>query len=256
MRKHYVIGNWKMNLIWEEVLDLCGELKDAVHSLSKTISIGVTPSSPYIPVVMPLLPAHIKVGSQMVSAMESGACTGQVSAKQLDSLGTVFTLIGHSESRALWNESDEELAQKVSQSLATQLEVVFCIGESLEVRESGDYLSFLMHQIKAGLFHLDAKQMKRVILAYEPIWAIGTGKSAQPHQIQEVHQALRGMIATQYGEEVANSFSILYGGSVNPENAAGTFALEDVDGALVGGASLKAQSFAAIAEACVDQKSI
>ena len=256
MRKHYVIGNWKMNLTWEEVFDLCGDLKNATHSLPNTISIGVTPSSPYIPVVMPLLPAHIKVGSQMVSAMEAGACTGQVSAKQLDSLGTVFTLIGHSESRALWNESDEDLAQKVSRCMETQLEVVFCIGESLEVRESGDYLAFLMHQIQAGIFHLDAKQMERIILAYEPIWAIGTGKSAQPNQIQEVHQALRGMIATQYGEEVANSISILYGGSVKPENAAGTFALEDVDGALVGGASLKAQSFAAIAEACVDQKSI
>ena len=245
-----------MNLTWEEVFALCDELKSAIHSIHKTISIGVTPSSPYIPVVMPLLPAYIKVGSQMVSAMESGACTGQVSAKQLDSLGAVFTLVGHSESRALWNESDEELAQKVSRCLETQLEVVFCIGESLEVRESGDYLSFLMHQIKAGLFHLDAKQMNRVILAYEPIWAIGTGKSAQPNQIQEVHQALRGIIATEYGEEVANSFSILYGGSVKPENAAGTFALEDVDGALVGGASLAAHSFAAIAEACADQKSI
>ena len=245
-----------MNLTWEEVFDLCGDLKNATHSLPNTISIGVTPSSPYILAVMPLLPAHIKVGSQMVSAMEAGACTGQVSAKQLDSLGTVFTLIGHSESRALWNESDEDLAQKVSRCMETQLEVVFCIGESLEVRESGDYLAFLMHQIQAGIFHLDAKQMERIILAYEPIWAIGTGKSAQPNQIQEVHQALRGMIATQYGEEVANSISILYGGSVKPENAAGTFALEDVDGALVGGASLKAQSFAAIAEACVDQKSI
>lgn len=254
MRKHYVIGNWKMNLTWEEVLDLCGELKNAAHSVPATISIGVTPSSPYIPVVMPLLPERIKVGSQMVSAMESGACTGQVSAKQLDSLGTIFTLIGHSESRALWNESDEELAQKVSQCMATDLEVVFCIGESLEVRESGDYLSFLMDQIKAGLFHLDAKQMKRVILAYEPIWAIGTGKSAEPSQIQEVHQSLRGMIATQYGEAVANSFSILYGGSVKPENASATFALEDVDGALVGGASLNAESFVAIAEACVLQK--
>ena len=245
-----------MNLTWEEVFDLCDQLKSAFHSIHKTISIGVTPSSPYIPIVMPLLPAYIKVGSQMVSAMESGACTGQVSAKQLDSLGAVFTLVGHSESRALWNESDEELAQKVSRCLETQLEVVFCIGESLEVREAGDYLSFLMHQIEAGLFHLDVKQMKRVILAYEPIWAIGTGKSAQPNQIQEVHQALRGMIANQYGEGVANSFSILYGGSVKPENAAGTFELEDVDGALVGGASLKAQSFAAIAEACVGQKSL
>ena len=245
-----------MNLTWEEVFDLCGDLKNATRSLPNTISIGVTPSSPYIPAVMPLLPAHIKVGSQMVSAMEAGACTGQVSAKQLDSLGTVFTLIGHSESRALWNESDEDLAQKVSRCMETQLEVVFCIGESLEVRESGDDLAVLMHQIQAGIFHLDAKQMERIILAYEPIWAIGTGKSAQPNQIQEVHQALRGMIATQYGEEMANSISILYGGSVKPENAAGTFALEDVDGALVGGASLKAQSFAAIAEACVDQKSI
>ncbi|MGC6420392.1 MAG: triose-phosphate isomerase [Chitinophagales bacterium] len=256
MRKHYVIGNWKMNLTWEEVYDLCNQLKSATQSIPKTVSIGVTPSSPYIPVVMPLLPERIKVGSQMVSAMESGACTGQVSAKQLDSLGTIFSLIGHSESRALWNESDEELAQKVSQCLETELEVVFCIGESLEVRESGDYLTFLMNQIQAGLFHLDAKQMKRIILAYEPIWAIGTGKSAQPDQIQEVHQALRGMIATQYGEEVAQSFSILYGGSVKPVNAENTFALEDVDGALVGGASLNAESFTAIIEACVNQKSI
>ena len=245
-----------MNLTWEEVYDLCNQLKSATQSIPKTVSIGVTPSSPYIPVVMPLLPERIKVGSQMVSAMESGACTGQVSAKQLDSLGTIFSLIGHSESRALWNESDEELAQKVSQCLETELEVVFCIGESLEVRESGDYLSFLMNQIHAGLFHLDAKQMKRIILAYEPIWAIGTGKSAQPDQIQEVHQALRGMIATQYGEEVAQSFSILYGGSVRPGNAENTFALEDVDGALVCGASLNAESFTAIIEACVNQKSI
>ena len=252
MRKHYVIGNWKMNLTWEAVLDLCGELKDAVHSLPKKISIGVTPSSPYIPVVMPLLPAHIKVGSQMVSAMESGACTGQVSAKQLDSLGTVFTLIGHSESRALWNESDEELAQKVSQSLATQLEVVFCIGESLEVRESGDYLSFLMHQIKAGLFHLDAKQMKRVILAYEPIWAIGTGKTASPEDAQTMHAKIREGL-TQITSHGAN-MAILYGGSVKAENAVELAACPDINGALVGGASLNATSFYKIVEAFANTK--
>ena len=186
---------------------------------------------------------HIKLGAQNCYPKASGAYTGETSVDMLKSVGVEYVVIGHSERRGYFEESNEFLAAKVNIVLEGGLTPIFCCGESLDIREAGTHVDFVANQLKESLFHLSAEQFSNVVIAYEPIWAIGTGVTASPEQAQDMHKELRALIATQYGEKVADETTILYGGSVKPANAATLFACPDVDGGLVGGASLKPDAF-------------
>ena len=187
--------------------------------------------------------ANMSLGAQNCSEHDSGAFTGEVSASMLESAGVSHVIIGHSERREYFNESDEVLAAKVNKVLGQNMTPIFCCGESLETREGGKHQSFVSEQIEAGLFHLTSEEIQKVVIAYEPIWAIGTGVTATADQAQEMHLAIRLMLTDQYGVDVADQISILYGGSVKPDNAVEIFSKPDVDGGLIGGASLNAKDF-------------
>jgi len=184
-----------------------------------------------------------------VSDQEKGAYTGEVSAAMLESCEIDYCIVGHSERRAYYGETDELVAAKVNQLLAHGLKPIVCVGEVLEEREAGRQLEVVKRQVEKGLFHLDGEDIKKVVIAYEPVWAIGTGKTATPDQAQEIHAHIRGLLAAKYGKETADEISILYGGSCKPSNAKELFANPDVDGGLIGGASLKAQDFMGIVTA-------
>jgi len=187
--------------------------------------------------------------AQNMHFAHNGAYTGEVSASMLKSIGIKTVILGHSERRAYFNETDADLAKKVSQALDHSMSVVFCFGEELEDRKSSNEENIVEGQLKNALFHLEAADFKHIILAYEPVWAIGTGETASPEQAQDMHAFIRKTIASKYGSEVADSVSILYGGSVKPSNAEEIFSKPDVDGGLIGGASLKAEDFYAIVNA-------
>lgn len=187
--------------------------------------------------------SKIEVAAQNMHQTKSGAFTGEISADMLTSLGLKIVIIGHSERREYFGETDELLAEKVNAALANKLEVVFCFGELLADRKSNNHFKVVESQLKKGLFHLKKEDFSKIILAYEPVWAIGTGETASPEQAQEMHAFVRGVIKDEYGNEVANNISVLYGGSVKPANAKEIFSKEDVDGGLIGGAALKADDF-------------
>ena len=187
--------------------------------------------------------ANVYVAAQNCSEHEAGAFTGEVSTKMLASANIDFVIIGHSERRQYFNESNEQLAKKVDLSLADGLTPIFCCGEPLEIRENGTFNDFVCNQLTESLFHLTREQIKNIVIAYEPIWAIGTGMTASSDQAQDMHAEIRNHLASQYGEETAESISILYGGSCKPDNAHELFANKDVDGGLIGGASLKSRDF-------------
>jgi triosephosphate isomerase (TIM) len=189
----------------------------------------------------------IEVAAQNMNENKSGAFTGEVSASMLTSVGVKTVILGHSERRAIYKEEDELLAKKVDAAFENEMEVIFCVGEELAQRKEDNHFEVVKDQLSKGLFHLTAENWKNVIIAYEPVWAIGTGETASPEQAQEMHSFIRKTIAEKFGEEVAAQVAILYGGSVKPSNAKEIFAKEDVDGGLVGGASLKAEDFLAIA---------
>lgn len=191
--------------------------------------------------------SNVKLAAQNCHHEAKGAYTGEISVAMLKSVGVDYVILGHSERRAYAKETDDLLAQKVDAVLGGGLRPIFCCGESLEVRESKQHIEYVKTQISNSLFHLDATEFAKVVIAYEPIWAIGTGKTASPKQAQDMHAAIRQLLADKYGEEVAALTSILYGGSVKPANAKKIFGQPDVDGGLVGGASLKAEDFVAIA---------
>ena len=191
----------------------------------------------------------IDVAAQNCHQEQSGAYTGEISASMLSSISVPYVVIGHSERRQYFYENNEQLAQKVDIALANGLQVIFCCGESLEIRKTGDHVVYVSEQIRESLFHLSDDQWANITIAYEPIWAIGTGETASPEQAQEMHAALRSMIASEKSADIADNLSILYGGSVKPTNAADIFGGLDVDGALVGGASLDARGFLEIMEA-------
>jgi len=188
----------------------------------------------------------VKVAAQNMHYAESGAFTGEVSAKMLKSIGVNTVILGHSERRALFNETDELLAKKVNAALENEMEVIFCFGEELKDRKADKHFDVVKSQLEKGLFQVEKSSWKNVILAYEPVWAIGTGETATPEQAQEMHHYVRGLVAEKFGEEIAQDVSILYGGSVKPNNAAEIFEKEDVDGGLIGGASLNAIDFLTI----------
>ena len=246
MRQKIVAGNWKMNKTLEEAnvltAELLGMITDEVRNDAKVIL--CTP----FPYLLPIRnqignTRHLAVGAQNCSDHPWGAYTGEVSAPMLKSIGVQFVIIGHSERRQYFNEDGNVLAQKVDAAIANNLTPIFCCGEPLIVREDGKHEELVKHQIEEGLFHLPSDGLKKIVIAYEPVWAIGTGKTATSQQAQEMHAVIRKHLAGKYGQPVADAISILYGGSVNAGNAKELFACADVDGGLVGGASLKSREF-------------
>lgn len=246
MRKKIVAGNWKMNKTLEEGLALTSEIVNmAKDEVRNDVTIILNPPFPLLNGIYKLIKdtKQIYLGAQNCSQHASGAYTGEVSVSMLKSVGAEYVILGHSERREFFRESNELLAEKTDIVLENSLKPIFCCGESLEIREKGTYVDFVCNQLTESLFHLSTEQFNKVIIAYEPIWAIGTGVTASPEQAQEMHHKIRAHIASKYGDEFANDISILYGGSCNPKNAQELFANPDVDGGLIGGASLKSRDF-------------
>ncbi len=249
MRQNIVAGNWKMNKTFEEGLDLAKGIIKETGGNGKQV-ILCTPFI-HLQAVAALVKdvENIAVAAQNCYTKESGAYTGETSVSMLSSIGVEYVVIGHSERRAYFGESHAFLAEKVDAILAGGLKPIFCCGEPLEIREAGTYVDFVATQLKESLFHLSAEDFGKVVIAYEPIWAIGTGVTASPEQAQATQKALRAVIAEKYGEAVADDTTILYGGSVKPNNANELFGCADVDGGLVGGASLTVENFVPIINA-------
>lgn len=252
MRQKIAAGNWKMNLDLEDAQGLTSELigmyRDEVH---QDVEMILAPPFVHLHAVGHLTKDHPRfhLAAQNLHQEASGAYTGEVAASMLRSVGCSHVIIGHSERRQYFGEDNALLAQKVRIALDHGLIPIYCFGEVLEERENGQTFEVVARQVREGCFGFSAEEFGQMVLAYEPVWAIGTGKTASPEQAQEVHAYLRGLIRKQYGESVADACAILYGGSVKPGNAAELFAQADIDGGLVGGASLKSADFTAIAKA-------
>lgn len=246
MRKKIVAGNWKMNNTLDEGLKLASEVVNMVKDERKD-DVTVVMGTPFIHLAavskLTKEAEEVYVSAQDCSEHESGAYTGEVSVSMIKSTGATFVIIGHSERREYHGETSELLASKIDKALAIGLTPIFCCGEPLDVREAGTQESYVCSQLTESLFHLSNEQMNKVVIAYEPIWAIGTGKTASSEQAQEMHKAIRKHLATKFGAAVAEETSILYGGSCKPSNAAELFAQPDIDGGLIGGASLKSRDF-------------
>lgn len=247
-----IAGNWKMNKSFEEgmalVTEITGMLKDEYVGSADVVLI---PPYVHINAVSRMLTdvKGVYSGAQNCSNHDSGAYTGEVSASMIKSCGALFVIIGHSERRQYFAEHNDWLARKVDAVIKQGLTAIYCCGETLEERESGKHFDILRSQISEGLFHLTAEQFTHVVIAYEPVWAIGTGKTASTAQAQEVHAFIRSLVSEKYGQETAQNLTIQYGGSVKPENAAELFSAPDIDGALVGGAALQSRSFVDIIKA-------
>lgn len=249
MRQKIVAGNWKMNKTLEEGNILASEIKGMVADEVKgNVKVILCTPFPYLVAIKNLLgnDSKISVGAQNCSEHESGAYTGETSVAMIKSIGVPYVILGHSERRQYFGEDGNLLAKKVDITLKHGLTPIFCCGEPLEVRERNEHETLVKKQVEESLFHLDAAAIQKTIIAYEPVWAIGTGKTASSQQAQDMHAVIRKHIAGKYGSAVADSISILYGGSVNAANAKELFACPDVDGGLVGGASLKSREFAEI----------
>jgi triosephosphate isomerase len=249
MRKNIVAGNWKMNLNRAEGIALVEDVLARLPTDNNT-HVVFAPSFVYLHKVAKMCANTSKVvaAAQDCSANEKGAFTGEVSASMLASCGARYVVLGHSERRANFAESNEILKTKVGQAFRNNLKVIFCCGESLSQRESGVHFDWIKAQISESLFHLSSEEFKNIVVAYEPIWAIGTGVTASTDQAQEVHAFIRNILVEQYGNEVALSTSILYGGSCKPSSAKELFASQDIDGGLIGGASLSSDDFVKITQ--------
>lgn len=249
MRKNIVAGNWKMNKNFQEGLELAKGIIEKTDD-SDTQIILCTPfiHLQAVSELVKIVP-NIAVAAQNCYTKTSGAYTGETSVEMLKSIGVEYVVIGHSERREYFGENHEFLAEKVNVILENGLKPIFCCGESLDIRESGTYVEYVATQLRESLFHLSAEAFGKVVIAYEPIWAIGTGVTASPQQAQDTQAALRQVIAAKYGETVADDTTILYGGSVKANNAVELFSCPDVDGGLVGGASLTVEGFIPIIKA-------
>ena len=245
--RNTVAGNWKMNTSLEEAKALLANLGDAEWNPDTTVI--VAPPAPYLAVLAERASDHIGIAAQNCHAQDSGAYTGEWSASMLASAGVKYCILGHSERRAQFGETDALIAEKVNVCLAAGIVPIYCCGEVKEERETGTQNQVVGGQVKAALGHLSAEDMAKVIIAYEPVWAIGTGLTASDEQAQQMHAHIRGLVAELHSMDLAVLIPILYGGSVKPGNAAGLFAQPDVDGGLVGGASLKSADFEAIIQA-------
>jgi triosephosphate isomerase (TIM) len=246
MRKQIVAGNWKMNTDLKSATELVKEVIDRLGRTKAEVVLAVP--YVYLQAVSKLIKTkkNVFLAAQNMHHEDQGAFTGEISAKMLRSLDVSHVLIGHSERREYNHENTELLVKKVNKALEHYLTPIFCCGEPLAVRESGKHVGHVNKQLKQGLFHLPADKLNKVVIAYEPVWAIGTGKTATSQQAQDMHESIRKLIARSYGPSVAEDMSILYGGSCNPANASELFKKADVDGGLIGGASLKANDFLAI----------
>ena len=250
MRKKIVAGNWKMNLNLQEGVALAKELNGLLVADKPACDVVICTPFIHLASVAGELDANvIGLGAENCADKVSGAYTGEVSAEMVKSTGAQYVILGHSERRAYYGETAEILKEKTNLALANDLKVIFCIGEVLEERENGTQNEVVKAQLEGSLFDLTAEQFANVILAYEPVWAIGTGKTATAEQAQEMHAFIRGVITEKFGAEAAENVSILYGGSCKPSNAKEIFAKPDVDGGLIGGAALKAEDFKGIIDA-------
>lgn len=248
MRKNIVAGNWKMNCDLAETESLLNELKQ--QKFIPDVDMIVAPPFTNLSQASQWLEGtNIKVAAQNMHQAAFGAFTGEVSAAMLQSVDVRTVILGHSERRAYFWETNALLAEKVNTALEQDMTVIFCFGEELEDRQSGEHFNVVKTQLEEGLFHIAETGWKNIVLAYEPVWAIGTGETASPEQAQEMHQFIRSTIGDRFGVATADDVSILYGGSVKPGNAKEIFGKPDVDGGLIGGASLKAEDFAAIVNA-------
>ncbi len=245
MRTKIIAGNWKMNKTLEEAKELATEVKNHVtKEVTGNVKIVLCVPFPFLLVTKDhVLQTSISIGAQNCSEHDSGAYTGEVSAAMLASMTIPYVILGHSERRQYFGEGGKLLAKKVDKALAHSLIPIFCCGEPLEIREKGTHEALVRAQVEESLFHLSEEAVKKVVVAYEPVWAIGTGKTATSQQAQDMHAVIRKQLSAKYGEAIAQAIPILYGGSVKPDNAKEIFSCPDVDGGLVGGASLKARDF-------------
>ena len=251
MRIPFVAGNWKMHTKAAEAEELARSLVRLLEGV-ENVNVALCPPFPYLPLVAKVLRGtRIRLGGQNMCSELEGAYTGEVSARMLKDVGCDFVILGHSERRRLFGETDESVRRKIRQALDVGLLPIVCVGETLDQREVGKTVEVVGSQVKGCLQGFGAEEMRRVTVAYEPVWAIGTGKTATPEQAQEVHGFIRTWLSRTFGDDVSENLRIQYGGSVKPENAVVLMSQPDIDGALVGGASLKAESFAAIVEAAV-----
>lgn len=249
MRNKIVAGNWKMNKNAEETEDLLNALINQLPN-DKEVEIIVAPTFINLASAVDHLEfTNIIVAAQNMHQSENGAYTGEISADMLKSIGVNTVILGHSERRAIFHETDAVISFKVDKALQHQMRVIFCFGEELKDRQNNQHFNIVENQLRDGLFHLDKSAWENIVLAYEPVWAIGTGETASPEQAQEMHSFIRETIRKAFGSDVAEDVSILYGGSVKPDNAKEIFSKPDVDGGLIGGAALKADDFAAIVNA-------
>ncbi len=246
-RRKIVAGNWKMNMTLVESI----ELSNALINIKKpNVDVMIAPSFTNIYHLKKHFDSHqIDVIAQNVNQNSKGAFTGEISVEMLKSIGVNCVIIGHSERRSLFGETDQILFEKLNYATSNDMNVIFCIGEELQQRQNGNYFDVIQNQLEMGVLGLSTELIKKVTLAYEPVWAIGTGVTANPDQIQEIHQFIRNLIHQSFDEKTSNSIRILYGGSVKPTNAEEIFNLPDVDGGLIGGASLKFADFQSIVEA-------
>ena len=247
-RQNIVAGNWKMNKTLEEGITLVEELKAALPAQHETVILG----TPFVHLktvgdLIVDLP-NVYLAAQNCHAAEKGAYTGEISVGMLQSVGAEYVILGHSERRKYFGETDAGVAEKVKAVLAAGLKPIVCVGEELAIREANGHQALVKQQISEAVFHLNAAQFASIVIAYEPVWAIGTGVTASPEQAQDMHAFIRSIVAAQYDSEVANQTTILYGGSCKPANAKSLFSQPDVDGGLIGGASLKAADFTAIVQ--------
>ena len=248
MRDQIVAGNWKMNNDQHETQTLLTELKN--HNKPENVRVMVAPAFTQLSQSVSLLADDaITVAAQNMNAAASGAYTGEVSSSMLKGVGVKTVILGHSECRSLYHENNASLADKVNSALEAEMEIIFCFGEQLEERKSNRHFDVVKAQLSEALFSLPTSAWSQIVLAYEPVWAIGTGETASPAQAQEMHAFIRKLIQDQYNETLAQEVAILYGGSVKPGNAQEIFSMEDVDGGLIGGASLNANDFMAIVNA-------
>ncbi|MCX6188553.1 MAG: triose-phosphate isomerase [Bacteroidetes bacterium] len=252
MRKKIVAGNWKMNKTFDEGVQLVKEIIE-LYTLEVKNQVYVVLAPPFIhlyklqPLIfgMPML----EMAGQNCSNMPNGAYTGEISASMLKSVGCDYVIIGHSERRLYFNETNDWLAKKIDIALANLMQPIYCVGETLEERNNGKLYQIIEAQLSEALFHLPEEQLRHVVIAYEPVWAIGTGLTATSAQAQEMHAFIRKIIADKYGNDLAENISILYGGSVKPDNARELFEQPDIDGGLIGGAALQARGFVDIVKA-------
>jgi triosephosphate isomerase len=248
MANKMVAGNWKMNKTFQEAEELISELIEELEKSEHKCEVVVCPPALYLEMTSDYSSDSgvMKIGAQNVSEYEKGAYTGEIAAGMLASMNVDYCIVGHSERRKYFGETNKQLALKVERLLENAIRPIFCCGELLEEREAGNHFQVVEKQIEEALFHFGSDEFMNIIIAYEPVWAIGTGKTATPDQAQEMHAFIRRVISNKYGNEVAEATTILYGGSCNAQNAKELFSNPDVDGGLIGGASLKAKDFAAI----------